>query len=122
MVERSPAAAMADSPAARAATYARMTGAGCATLTYTRCETPTARAAATIARIDARSTRSNSDAFPGPGWGDPTRWITVSPARSADCTLAESSASPTNVAAPGGTRWADSGRGRTRTRGPRARG
>ena len=45
MVAFNPALRIASSASVRAAIYSRMTGAGCATLTYTRCRTPPAAAA-----------------------------------------------------------------------------
>src|SRR5437867_3594469 len=100
--------------------YACITGAGCATLTYTRCAAPARRAASTDARIDGRSTRWNSAAFDGDGCGVPTRCTIVSAAVTADANVDASSALPTTVVAPAGARPADSALTSARTRWPRA--
>src|SRR4029453_17273573 len=113
MVAVTPAALIAASPAARTSMYARMTGAGCATLTYTRCAAAPLRAAWTAARIDGPSTRRNSAAFDGDGCGVPTRWTIASPGRTAAEYDEPSSASPITVAAPGPTPLAG-GRGANR--------
>ncbi len=59
IVAFNPAARMVSSPSVRAAMYSRMTGAGCATLTYTKCPMPALCAAETASFAEVRSMLRN---------------------------------------------------------------
>src|SRR5919109_1139242 len=87
-----------------------MTGAGWATLTYTRWRTAAVPAAATVAWMETKSTRRNSAALTGFGCGVPTRCTMVAARGIRSAKLDASSALPLTGTAPLGSLASDPGR------------
>src|SRR5262245_20255761 len=114
-----PVARRSRSMRVRTFTYACMTGAGCATLTYTKCRAPAVFAAIMHSWADTQSTDSNSAAFAGEGCGVPTRCTTTDLRGTEAANVDRSSTSPRTRLHPSGALRSEPGRTSARTSNPR---